>query len=391
MTSDEEFQLQNHLGLDLIMREYRETDSPQCCALDEKMGSVSMHGSQVIIAKKYIDTFHSVFQQSHEYFGIVLEDRTLKEEVKLIGMIFLTIRNVIYQNKEIKIGHIHSLRVDKEYRRFGLAAKLVEALEKKAKDRGVTMIEAFAPKDSSPGVKLYEKLNYRHDFTQGWGIWDPKHLPHVPHKFKINKNLRLTFETIDKQTTKKYWEEFYNKSDLLPANWDDVLNSTEFKASYLVKSQDNSIMAGITRGVMKTNKISIYQKYYVPISYYNSIFFNGILLAVTTGASFGLHFILTKMFNVKKKVTDLAAALFGGIALTLYARFRSKILANEKESHAKSNYLIAPFYFGDEKYEELAIKYLFDKVADTAKKDGPVHLTFRAEEEIGRASCRERV
>lgn len=57
-----------------------------------------------------------------------------------------------------KRAHLMNVHVEKEFRRKGIARKMLELLEAEAKERGVTEISLDATDD---GRKLYEAMNYR--------------------------------------------------------------------------------------------------------------------------------------------------------------------------------------------------------------------------------------
>jgi ribosomal protein S18 acetylase RimI-like enzyme len=105
----------------------------------------------------YAENKHPFKNIQKDYFAKggrfwVVEDRN---KAKIIGMIGLKKVNK-------KIGKMKSLRVHPDYRKQGIATKLVSILEKYAKQENLKKIVlgVGADKDSRPAVKLYKSLGY---------------------------------------------------------------------------------------------------------------------------------------------------------------------------------------------------------------------------------------
>lgn len=102
--------------------------------------------------KKPLSNIQEDYFDKGGHFWVVEEAK----ENKLIGMIGLKIISH-------DIGKMKSLRVDPNYRRQGIAKKLIAILEEYAKDKGIKKIilGVGSDKDSLPAIKLYQSVGYK--------------------------------------------------------------------------------------------------------------------------------------------------------------------------------------------------------------------------------------
>ncbi len=70
--------------------------------------------------------------------------------------------NMIYANDQVdRCAWITVLGVDKEYRRYGVAGRLIGCCEKIAKENSMTGIALFVHSENIGAVKMYQKYGFR--------------------------------------------------------------------------------------------------------------------------------------------------------------------------------------------------------------------------------------
>lgn len=79
---------------------------------------------------------------------------------QIVGNATLCYTNMMptFSHPSGKRAHLMNVHVEKEFRRKGIARRMIEFLEAEAKERGVTEISLDATDD---GRKLYEAMNWR--------------------------------------------------------------------------------------------------------------------------------------------------------------------------------------------------------------------------------------
>jgi ribosomal-protein-alanine N-acetyltransferase len=72
---------------------------------------------------------------------------------------FIIAQVEIEENTEF--GHIITLNTAPNYRRKGIAKKLLQELENLLKQKGINEIHLEVKEDNNPAIKLYQNLNYK--------------------------------------------------------------------------------------------------------------------------------------------------------------------------------------------------------------------------------------
>jgi len=80
-----------------------------------------------------------------------------KEDGEIIGFVI----GLLYFEGKGLTGHILTLNVSPDYRRKGVGVKLLEAIEKIFRDRGVTKCCLEVREDNVAALNLYRKLGYK--------------------------------------------------------------------------------------------------------------------------------------------------------------------------------------------------------------------------------------
>lgn len=102
--------------------------------------------------KKPLSSIQEDYFDKGGHFWVVEDTK----ETKIIGMIGL-------KSISPNVGKMKSLRVHPNYRRQGIAKKLIAMLEKYARDKGLKKIVLGVgnDEDSIPAIKLYQSLGYK--------------------------------------------------------------------------------------------------------------------------------------------------------------------------------------------------------------------------------------
>lgn len=87
----------------------------------------------------------------------------IKSNDWIIGM-----GNMVYQNKKNRAHALH-IFVDPDYRRQGLATKMIEFLEHKARRNGMEIITLRVMPKNEPAKQLYKNLGFQVQGTSRWG------------------------------------------------------------------------------------------------------------------------------------------------------------------------------------------------------------------------------
>ena len=80
---------------------------------------------------------------------------------KIIGYIMCRVEIAFTGDETIKMGHVLSVAVDKDYRRRGIGTRLMlQAEENLTRDRGVDLMYLEVRVSNEPAISLYKKLGY---------------------------------------------------------------------------------------------------------------------------------------------------------------------------------------------------------------------------------------
>jgi len=368
----------------IFIRDYNESDNEGCILLDESDDSLKHWGGYLVTMKKYITTFHAIMQNTKDSIIIVAEDRAAKQDSpKIVGVVHLAIRDAIYGGKETRIGFVGGLRVSPEYRRGGLATKLMETLEARGRERGVMLYEAAIVGKNEASLNLFiNKMKYKHigNNVMGWRSPDQKDIP--GNEIKIaNGTITLAFKQIGKEEIIEHWKEYYKGCDFVPVDWHDVTNHPQFRNAYMVSSADGSIKAGIVRARHFQNRIYYLAKLFVPTTYYFSWAFNSLVTGAIAGIAYGVKWALSRIKRLPRRV-DLGVAAVVGVGLfSAYYKLAKKARENARINKDEvSEGFIGGFYLGEEKYKDETLSYLMKRAIESSKSDGAHSIVIMTKE-----------
>lgn len=83
--------------------------------------------------------------------------QVLEKNGEVIGYIWFGLKKTYAGEK----GEIYNLYIDENYRRKGLAKKLIKHAENYLSSKGIEFLELKVTETNLPAVKLYEKLNFK--------------------------------------------------------------------------------------------------------------------------------------------------------------------------------------------------------------------------------------
>ena len=138
--------------MDIIIREVKKEDKEAINDLFEKL--LSNHGCNYGIGHGYPDyIYNKIFdeEQSYNAFVAALLNKD-KKEIKTVGYIMLEL------NKRDRHSFIQGLFIEEEYRKQGIAKRLVNEVEKYSKGLGFNSITAEARQDVF--IDFYRNLGY---------------------------------------------------------------------------------------------------------------------------------------------------------------------------------------------------------------------------------------
>ena len=138
--------------MDIIIREVKKEDKEAINDLFEKL--LSNHGCNYGIGHGYPDyIYNKIFdeEQSYNAFVASLLNKD-KKEIKTVGYIMLEL------NKRDRHSFIQGLFIEEEYRKQGIAKRLVNEVEKYSKGLGFNAITAEARQDVF--IDFYRNLGY---------------------------------------------------------------------------------------------------------------------------------------------------------------------------------------------------------------------------------------
>lgn len=138
--------------MDIIIREVKEEDKEIINDLFEKL--LSNHRCNYGIGHGYPDyIYNEIFSQEQSYNAFVAsllnKDR---EEIRTVGYIMLEL------NKKDRHSFIQGLFIEEEYRKQGIAKRLVDEAERYSKELGFNSITAEARQDVF--IDFYRNLGY---------------------------------------------------------------------------------------------------------------------------------------------------------------------------------------------------------------------------------------
>lgn len=82
-------------------------------------------------------------------------------EGRVVGYIMCRVETAFTEDETIKMGHVLSVAVDKDYRRRGIGTQLMlQAEENLRRDRGIDLMYLEVRVSNEPAISLYKKLGY---------------------------------------------------------------------------------------------------------------------------------------------------------------------------------------------------------------------------------------
>jgi N-acetylglutamate synthase-like GNAT family acetyltransferase len=102
---------------------------------------------------------------AEEHEIIVCKD-TLPNAPTIIAIIAVNIRTVFWSGTPIKVGWVYGLRVDEDYQRKGIGMVLSAELERRCRERSVSMLHLTVNLENEKAISLYTNLGYQHASNQ---------------------------------------------------------------------------------------------------------------------------------------------------------------------------------------------------------------------------------
>ena len=138
--------------MDIIIREVKKEDKESINNLFEKL--LNVHGCNYGIGHGYPDyIYNKIFSKEQSYNALVaLLVNKSREEIKTVGYIMLEL------NKRDRHSFIQGLFIEEEYRKQGIARRLVNEAERYSKGLGFNFITAETRQDVF--TEFYRNLGY---------------------------------------------------------------------------------------------------------------------------------------------------------------------------------------------------------------------------------------
>lgn len=153
----------------------------------------------------------------------------LYEDKNVEGFLQARFRNICW---------ISAIRVDPDYRRQGIAEKMIRHVEELGKAKGCKSYGALVTDDNTPSREMFRKLGYVEKEYYGTFLCEPSDLTEVKNWKIANEYLFLDWEIWEKNEAMK---EIPGLKKFKDSNGNEYITSTEgFELIKLIKAPDYS-------------------------------------------------------------------------------------------------------------------------------------------------------
>eukprot|EP00978_Attheya_sp_CCMP212_P013994 scaffold35402_cov49-Attheya_sp.AAC.1 len=220
------------LPSNLILRSYRPEDHDACEWLEvranqfrnSKLDKLPIVGNLLLGLKERLVQVHQGHPKgfdaraktADDHEIVVCEDLEEDGSRRVIAVVAVNIRSVLWKGVTIRVGWVYDLRVDQDYQRQGIARVLSQDLERRCLEKGVSMLHLTVNLDNTKAKCFYQALGYQHASHRA-----------PCTKFLVAEETLSTnvvvFQPNNPELAAVWIKEFYENIDMAPSNGNEFL------------------------------------------------------------------------------------------------------------------------------------------------------------------------
>jgi len=163
----------------LTFRAYRKEDNDACELLEKRANQFRnekyqhlpiigrlikrLQEDSIEVHLRHPQGFDARAKTAEDYEIVVCED----ESSRVIAVVLVNIRTVLWSGAPIKAGWLYGLRVDEAYQRMGIGRELSEVLEQRCVEKGVSMLYFTVNDENEKAKSFYRTIGFQ-QASQRW-------------------------------------------------------------------------------------------------------------------------------------------------------------------------------------------------------------------------------
>jgi len=358
-------------GSKITIKQYDPLYSTKLSQLAETVDEVNSLNGFIYGKRIFNGPYHTKSQKYKDSVIIFAEDlnKLKNDEPMVCASIELDIKEAFIDGQPTKIGYISDLRVHPEYRRKGLASKLIEELEKQGKEKGVNMFYSLLLQgnDKEKISNLFEKGGYiPSNQANVFNFEFSKYTKSEPTT-KIGTE-EVQFREVTKARAKELLRQYYEQKDFFLTNPEEYFDSPDYQGTYVVETANGELAAGVSLFDTPKESRLILEKLFIPTDYaFNKWAHIPTMSAISLLAA-AMFYVLNGRFQVNPKTAASVSIGLNLGFLFVYTKLlnASRVLSG-KEPKCRYSGL---FYHGRPAEKDNLFKFLFSNVENRAYEKG---------------------
>ena len=360
-------------GTKIVIKQYTPSDSTKLTLFATNADAVNSMKGFVQAKRIFNSPFHTKIQKFKDSIILFAEqthDSTKPQnegENFVCGSVELGIKEA-YVNGEIqKFGVISELRIRPEYKNKDIESKLIEAIEKQGKERGISIFYHQFNQGNDPVQEALVKSGYKAGNESTLCTKILSEGTKTEPKSKIGAE-EVQFHEITKARAKELLRQYYEKKDFFLKDVDEYVENPDYQGTYVVETTNGETYGGVSLFAEPQESQMMLQKFFFPVEYAYSKWAQIPVMSAVSVCTFALYYVLSGKMGVAPR-TSFTIALGCNLGF-LFAY--SKILSSMKAFSGREPRCryVGMFYKGNEGMKENIFSMLFSNLDNVAYDKG---------------------